>query len=370
MAPAVARGELTGLQRALRGTAEDAPLYVRMAQIYEALGERGPAFHALQAARRVAPDDPAVAAALGAAHEARREYDLAIEEYRRALRHPAPAPVRIALASLYISLGWSREARAVLEEARRRAPEDVGVRMTLAMLHVQREQMKDAEAQLHVAQRLDPGNERIESLLSHVYDLAGRPEEALAAIRHAIARRPEEPDYRIQLGELLLRREDPGAAREAETAFRAALERAPRDPRAWSGLARALRRQERIEEASELLEALSQRPRPDPVLLREWGRILLRRGRAKEGHVALARAARLERRAERLERILSRLATRPQDAALRRELGSIYLEQNDAPRAIVELKRSLADRPTDRRARDLLHRALRAAGREAEIDAG
>ena len=364
--PAQAREEIAALQRGLKGGPGDAALYLEMAGLYESLGEREPAFQALLAARRAAPGNAEVAAALGAGHELRREYDLAIAEWRRAMRLGVSGTATpVALATLYVRLGWSREAETLLEATRRRAPEDPGVRLTLAMLHVQNGRLREAEAELKSAERLVPGDDRIESLLANVYELTSRPDAALAAARRAVTRRPEEPDYQIQLGELLLQQAGERAAADAEEAFRAALARAPQDARGWAGLARALRRRGRPAEAAEILGPLCRRRTADPPTLREWGQVLAQLGRTDESRAALARAAARERDAARLERAQMRVAGDPTALVHRRALGALYLEQGDGPRAVVELKRYLEARPADAETRALLKRALRAAGRGA-----
>lgn len=335
-----------------------------MAALYDAAGEPEASFQALLAARRADPRDAEVAAALGGVHENRREFDLAIAEWRRALRlGESDSALAVSLASLYVRLGWSRDAEALLATARRRTPLDPGVRLALAMLHVQNGRVREAESELRAAARSSPDGDRVESLLANVFAMTSRPAEALAAARRALAGRPNEPEYLIQLGELLL--QERGAARvaEADALFRRALERAPGNARVWSGLARALRRQGRPREAEEILAPLCARPRPDPSLLREWGGVLTELGQTGRGREALARATAREREVARLERARIRLSGNPGSPAARRDLGVLYLEHGDAPRAIAELRRYLEARPTDAEARQVLRRALRAAGR-------
>jgi tetratricopeptide (TPR) repeat protein len=361
---AQARAEIAALQRGLRGGPGDAALYVRMAALYESLGEREPAFQALLAARQAAPGDAEVATALAAAHEMRREFDLAIEEWQRALRLGVTGTATpVALSALYVRLGWSREAETLLAQTRRRAPEEVGVRITLGMLHVQNGRLREAEAELKAAKRLAPDEDRIESLLANLYELTSRREAALAAVRRALGRRPDEPDYLVQLGGLLLQDAGERAAIAAEAAFRSAVARAPQDARGWSGLARALRRRGRPTEAAEILEPLCARRAADAATLREWGQVLAELGRREQSRDVLARAAARERESERLERAQTRVSIEPDQPAHRRTLGALYLAQGDAPRAIVELKRCLALRPKDAEARALLARALQSAGR-------
>jgi predicted Zn-dependent protease len=86
-------------------------------------------------------------------------------------------------------------------------------------------------------------------------------------------------------------------------------------------------------------------------------------GEIEQSKLARARAADREREIERLERARMRVVGDPSVHASRRALGALYLEQGDAPRAIVELKRVLAERPGDATARRLLGQALKAAGR-------
>jgi predicted Zn-dependent protease len=336
-----------------------------MAPLYDALGEGAQTRYALDAARRAAPRDATVAAALGAAYEERALYDRAMEEWKRALRlAPGNIEVTLALASLYVSLGWSLEARTLLESARRRAPREPGVLIAMAMQEVQNARTRDAEEHLNAAKRLAPEDERIDSLLSHVYDLEGRRTEAMGAIRRALARRPEEADYLIQWADLLLADPDATAARQAEEAYRRALAAAAGDPRAVLGLGRALRRQGRFAEALQVLLSLTRRPRPDPGALRELGQVQSRLGRASEAQASLARAERFTEEADALQRAQMQVAMRPDVPERRRDLAALYLKQGDPARAIVELKRILENRPADSAARALLRSALRKAGRE------
>ncbi len=164
------------------------------------------------------------------------------------------------------------------------------------------------------AARLDPG---LQVQYARTLDLAGRPEDAAREYRAILARNPDLPVVREELGRLLyrsgnyaeaapqlqqavanrpedavLRQElayalDQGGSREeAATAYREVLERAPDAVIARSLLAENLFARGQQAEAMTLLESGLQRTPEAPLLHRELGSLLERSRQVKEAVAA------------------------------------------------------------------------------------
>jgi Tfp pilus assembly protein PilF len=327
---------------------------------YLDLGEAQKAVRVLGAAARARPGDAAVRAALGQAYEATRRLDRALNEYRAA-RRLAPGDVAhdLRLATLLSRLAWRREALRVLQDAVARAPRHAGARIALALLLFQTGDLAAAEAQLRVARSLDPTNPVVPGLLADIFVSAGRFPEARAALEAALAARPDDPDLLALQAEVA---QGLGHSALAEQAARAALARQPRDARARVVLVRALQARGLSAEALAALEPLLHTPAATEASLLLAAGLARRLGRAEQARVWQRRFVQRQAARRDLERLSYRAELQPADPGLRLQLGRVYLVAGDAPRAVVELRRSLELRPGWEPARRALAEARRKAG--------
>ncbi|MFC7552737.1 tetratricopeptide repeat protein [Pseudoroseomonas wenyumeiae] len=125
-------------------------------------------------------------------------------------------------------------------------PGDAELHIHLGYLLLNAARLEDAQAQFEIVLGQLPQHAGALTGKSNVLAAYGRQAEAIELMREAIGLAPQDAGMRVWLGQLLLVVGDP---LEAEPHFRVALELAPQVGAAHIGLARALERTGRLEEA-------------------------------------------------------------------------------------------------------------------------
>ncbi len=201
------------------------------------------------------------------------------------------------------------------------------------------------------AVRVLPGSPIAHSGLAVAWTRLGRPDEADAELREALALRPDLVVVRRSLAFLEVRR---GRPEEGARLLEQGLAAASADPGAASelrvnlGFLRA--RQGRTGEAEvQYGEALKADPRQWAALY-NWGNLLAAQGRLGEAEQKLRAARRLN----------------PDDTGIANNLGLVLLLEGRAGAAVETLSDALRSFPDDARLLTSLGRALHAAGRDAE----
>jgi tetratricopeptide (TPR) repeat protein len=130
---------------------------------------------------------------LGTAYEEQGRRDLAVEEYRAALKgDQGYVPALVALGNHAFTGGALGEAESYYRQALAIDPEHPGANNNLAMLHVARgEALDEAErlARRALAQK-GPLQPYVWDTLAHIYLQQGRYQEAKAALEEAEAGAP------------------------------------------------------------------------------------------------------------------------------------------------------------------------------------
>ncbi len=133
---------------------------------------------------------------------------MAESELREALRlQPDHVEARLLLARVVQQQGRLQEALGQYQQALRRAPETLRAAAWLQLGHVYRElgRLDSAAVSFQEALRLDSTLAAAWDGLRQVHELEGRLPEALAAAQKAQQQAPDDPDYRLALGTLLVR---------------------------------------------------------------------------------------------------------------------------------------------------------------------
>jgi tetratricopeptide (TPR) repeat protein len=217
------------------------------------------------------------------------------------------------------------------------------------------------------------------------YELVSRWADAVADHRRAVELAPHRREFRLRLAETLLRR---GLAAEAQPHLEELLRTSPGDPTALVGLARCRRILLEPARAVELLDfVLAEHPDHAEAWM-ERGRAcddrndhaealrcfrraadldpnnyqmvfalftaLNEQGRRAEAQALEKRLDQLKRDELRRKEILAQLGKAPHNAALRYELGQIYLRFRAVPAAVQSFHEALRDDPEHRPS----HRAL------------
>ena len=152
---------------------------VRLAEAFQERRLLAEAVDLLQAALRIAPDDPAAAAALAALRReerergggARRPGELVREQLRR---DAIDAAHFLGLAHLYAEKGENAQALDCLEVARAKELADPGAHKLAGRVQFRRGQLEEAAAELAVALRWNPFDRETAELLGRVEFERGR----------------------------------------------------------------------------------------------------------------------------------------------------------------------------------------------------
>ncbi|MDA1141818.1 MAG: tetratricopeptide repeat protein [Planctomycetota bacterium] len=171
---------------------------------------------------------------------------------------------------------------------------------------------KDKVLPLHwvLAQKNDVVFHRLCGDMAMAYKIESMNEEALQLIEAAIADRPEDITYLLQLGDLHWEAGNIGKAYEA---FDKALEINPKSAAAWHGLARCLQDMRKPKEAIRGFEQAIEISPENPKYIRDLARLLALQG------LDMKRALELYRRAASLT---------PEDTQIQCSIGWIYHRTN------------------------------------------
>ncbi len=152
------------------------------------------------AAQRLNADRPESRTTLGSFFVDRGRVVEAESEFRAALRlspqYPAAA---INLSDLYRQLGRDNEGEAVLRETIGVMPADAGLRYALGLTLTRLKQPADALDEFRRASELDTNRPRYAYVYAVALHSAGRNEEAMIALRHALDQHPGDRDILLAL---------------------------------------------------------------------------------------------------------------------------------------------------------------------------
>lgn len=216
-----------------------------------AAAERDPsrlanAIEQLEAARKLSPGDPSIAAPLARALLAKgkaAEATKVLEEAGEARAQPALA--RIA-AEAKAKSGRTREAQAIYRSLLELNPEDRESAESLIDLYEDDDQLDQALDLLQRLEKLDPENPAIPERITLDLARAGRFAEAEKRARDLAAKRPENRAIRRLLAQVLFEK---GSSPEGEKILRALIVEDPDDDATRRALTGELMRERRFSEA-------------------------------------------------------------------------------------------------------------------------
>ena len=174
-------------------------------------------------ASRVVPNNAVAFERIGQTLEDEQRYDEAIDCYSKAIRiRPRFAQARMALGRALISAGKVDEGLDELGKALRLGFDCAVERHNLACGYYAAGDLNAAEEQCRMALRLDPTYAPSENTLGVILGRRGRPDDAIALLRSALAHDPSCPDPHQNLAMCYLAKRDYQAAWAEINAYRAA----------------------------------------------------------------------------------------------------------------------------------------------------
>jgi tetratricopeptide (TPR) repeat protein len=276
---------------------------------------RGKETAELEAAIRERPNDALVQYYLAKSYYLQRRFSRARDAYEAAARLDPRSPrARLGLALSLYEMGNLPAARGAFEHALRLDDRSAWAEYMLGKIRWLEGDAKGALPHVRRATELDPRSDQAWYGLAVCYANLRNYNEAIAALRRALARREASAQYHTALGEMLAYR---GDAEDGRRHYERALELKPDYGPACALLGNFL---------------LRNAPEPD----------------------SLHQAEDLLRRATRLE------TNRPAEVWF--NLGQVYTQQGQFPKAVEALKRSLAIDARDERFYYALANAYRRGG--------
>ena len=147
------------------------------------------------AAQRLNADRPEARVTLGNFYARRRLTNDAEAEYQAALRlEPQFTAAAINLADLYRQVGKDSEGRQVLQAAILTSPREASLHYALGLELVREKQLDGALDELRQAAELGPDQARYGYVYAVALNSAGRPGDAIAALKQNLQRHPNDRD--------------------------------------------------------------------------------------------------------------------------------------------------------------------------------
>ncbi len=204
----------------------------------------------------------------------------ALAALERAKRFLSPPPLRLLLAEARALKALERldEARALLEQARTRAPRDLRVLNNLANLLRDMGASDEAVRHYRTAQQLDPACINLQLAEAGALVETGRVEEAEAILRRILATDPTRTDAAGELADILAAH---GRGEEIGPLFAELVERAPQAVDIWSAYLRALMHLGDLKGVQTVLGKAEEAVGPHPLLTFWRGRLLEEVGAAE-----------------------------------------------------------------------------------------
>ena len=281
--------------------------------------------------KAIALDDrlPAVYATLGEIHHTTGKYDLALQEYQRALQlDPHSGDAEIGLAKAYDSAGRTADAEAAFRKAIALRPDFwIGYNVFAGFLD-DHQRYEEAVAQYRHAIDLTPDNASLYSNLGAVYNDMGDQHypEAEQMYQKSIALAPTYPAY-ANLGYLYIQEKKYA---QAANAVEKALQLNDKNYMVWGNLAIAYERLSDLEKAGNarnheiaLLEQVVQNAPRDAVAQATLGLLYAKK--------------RIPDKA--IPRIQSALALSPDDANVLENVGEAYEDLEDRTQALQYIQK-------------------------------
>jgi tetratricopeptide (TPR) repeat protein len=256
---------------------------------HQELGQYDKAIAAFEEARKLAPNDPAVAGYLIDAHLAAKKYGAAAEVAKAALvQHPHDLRLtRLQARALRLS-GKTDQGIAVLEEAVKNHSGEPLAYISLAQLYSDADRGPQAVRVLQDAQAKFPTVDAIAFELGAVYDKQKKFAEAESAFKDVLARNPENATALNYLGYMLAERGE--RLDESVGYLKKALAIEPENGSFLDSLGWAYFKADKLDLAEENLRRAADQLKTNSVIQEHYGQVLFKLGRYDDAIAAWTRA--------------------------------------------------------------------------------
>ena len=155
-------------------------------------------------ALQIEPDTIEAIYLMGKTMEGLQSFRDAAASYRRVLElDPAHTDARVRLGHLFMLAGApNEEVRKLVDEGLQQTPEHAGLLVLRGTLRVRDKDLTGALEDGETAWRLDPANVEAVALLSSIYRVQGRLDQAVTTLEEGIRRNPDYAPMRVVLASI------------------------------------------------------------------------------------------------------------------------------------------------------------------------
>ena len=256
---------------------------------YQELGNYDKAVSTFEEARKLSPDDPAVAGYLIDAHLSAKKYGAAVDVAKVALaRHPNDLRLtRVQARALRLN-GKTDQGIALLEEALKNHSGEPLAYISLAQMYADADRGPQAVRVLQDAQAKFPTVNAIAFELGTVFDKQKKFAEAESAFKQVLAREPANATALNYLGYMLADRGE--RLDESVTYLQQALQIDPDNGSFLDSLGWAYFKADKLELAEDNLRRAADQLKTNSVVQEHYGQVLFKLGRYDDAIVAWTRA--------------------------------------------------------------------------------
>jgi tetratricopeptide (TPR) repeat protein len=256
---------------------------------YQEIGQPEKAVATFEEARKLSPDDPAIAGYLIEAHIAAKKYGAAVDAAKSALtRHPNDLRLTRLEAQALRHAGKADQGIALLEDAVTHHGDDPVAYISLAQAYADAERGLQAVKVLQDAQAKFPTDDGIAFELGSVLDKQKKYAEAESAFRQVLSRDPENAIALNYLGYMLAER---GERLDESVAYlKKALQAEPENPSYLDSLGWAYFKADKLDLAETNLKRAADQLKSNSVIQEHYGQLLFKLGRYDEAIAAWTRA--------------------------------------------------------------------------------
>jgi tetratricopeptide (TPR) repeat protein len=256
---------------------------------YQEIGQHDKAIASFEDARKLSPDDPAIAGYLIEANIAGKKYGAAVDAAKAALaQHPNDLRLTRLEAEALRHSGKADQGIALLEEAVKHHEDDPTAYISLAQAYSDAERGAQAVKVLQDAQGKFPKDDGIAFELGTVFDKQKRFADAESAFLQVLSRDPENAIALNYLGYMLAERGE--RLDESVTYLKKALQVEPENPSYLDSLGWAYFKSDKLDLAESNLKRAADQLRTNSVIQEHYGQVLFKLGRYDEAIAAWTRA--------------------------------------------------------------------------------
>ena len=256
---------------------------------YQELGQNEKAITTFEEARKLSPDDAAVASYLVEANIAAKKYAAAVDAAKSGLaQNPDDLRLLRLQAQALRHTGKADQGIALLEKAAKAHGDDPIAYVTLAQAYSDADRAAQAVKVLQDAQAKFPDNDQVAFELGTVYDKQKKFSDAESAFRTVLARDPENAAALNYIGYMLAERGE--RLDESVTYLKKALQIEPDNGSYLDSLGWAYFKSDKLDLAAENLKRAADQLPANSVIQDHYGDVLTRLGRFDEAIAAYTRA--------------------------------------------------------------------------------